>query len=372
MAEKHHIEQICDTRANLQANLDPMQIAIESNNAENLVYCDDDGSYHIVANLNEAATFGALTCDTLTITTGSTFVITDLTEGAVLFGGSSGLILYDATNIFWDNSSKRLGIGTNAPDVAIHAYGGSSGADPISGTILALENERSCILQLLTSGGENTDEASIYFGVGANNSHFIKALSNGSVFSVNAKSTGKLQLLVGSTNWFDADADVLNIGDGVYVDASTNHVGIGTDDKTDALNVNGDISMLTGAARKVYIQGSGGENLTIQAADAVAESTGGDLLLLAGGVGGTGDEGDTILQGLTMRFKVGGTQYGVVDTRGFAPDGGGTIQMRVATTAPNTPTAGQLWLDTTGPGGSYGSLKIYTSGGWKLVVIVQD
>jgi hypothetical protein len=59
--ENRHIEQIYNTRANLQSNLDNGQIGIETDGTESLVYKDDDGTYHIVANTAEAASFTNLT-----------------------------------------------------------------------------------------------------------------------------------------------------------------------------------------------------------------------------------------------------------------------------------------------------------------------
>lgn len=55
--EERHIERIDDTRAALQANLDILQIAIETDNEEHLVYKDDGGNYRKVANLEENAEF---------------------------------------------------------------------------------------------------------------------------------------------------------------------------------------------------------------------------------------------------------------------------------------------------------------------------
>jgi len=126
MTQKHHIIEIIGSRATLQANLDARQVAIETDNAENFVYVDDDGSYHITANQNEDATFLDIGCDDITIATGHGFSITDLTEGYVLFGGAAGAIDYD-DGFFWDNSNKYLGIGTTTP-VTIQEIYGDSGA----------------------------------------------------------------------------------------------------------------------------------------------------------------------------------------------------------------------------------------------------
>ena len=50
------------------------------------------------------------------------------TSGAALFGGTSGSADTDATNYVWDNTNKRLGVGTNAPAAKVHAKfaGGSA------------------------------------------------------------------------------------------------------------------------------------------------------------------------------------------------------------------------------------------------------
>lgn len=52
-------------------------------------------------------------------TSSPTFVGTTLsgmTAGSVLFAGTSGLVSQDNTNLFWNNTSKRLGIGTATPN----------------------------------------------------------------------------------------------------------------------------------------------------------------------------------------------------------------------------------------------------------------
>lgn len=40
--------------------------------------------------------------------------------GGVLFGGGNGKAAIDGTNFVWDNTNKRLGIGTNAPGAKLH------------------------------------------------------------------------------------------------------------------------------------------------------------------------------------------------------------------------------------------------------------
>lgn len=115
MAEElRHIAQICDTRANLQTSLDVKQIAIESDNSENFVYKDDDGIYHMVANIGEAASFLNVTTRNLTVSTGYTLTLADITPGHILFGGAGGVVSGEA-NLFWNAANNRLGIGTATP-----------------------------------------------------------------------------------------------------------------------------------------------------------------------------------------------------------------------------------------------------------------
>lgn len=44
-------------------------------------------------------------------------VVTGATAGSVLFAGTAGALAQDNTNLFWDDTNKRLGIGTNTPAV---------------------------------------------------------------------------------------------------------------------------------------------------------------------------------------------------------------------------------------------------------------
>lgn len=42
------------------------------------------------------------------------------TQGSVIFAGLAGVYSQDNTNFFWDNTNKRLGIGTNSPGAKFH------------------------------------------------------------------------------------------------------------------------------------------------------------------------------------------------------------------------------------------------------------
>lgn len=52
---------------------------------------------------------------TLPVTNGGTGTATAFTTGSVVFANASGIYAQDNTNFFWDNTNKRLGIGTATP-----------------------------------------------------------------------------------------------------------------------------------------------------------------------------------------------------------------------------------------------------------------
>jgi uncharacterized delta-60 repeat protein len=54
----------------------------------------------------------------------SGLTLSSLTSGSVLFAGSGGTISQDNSNLFWDNTNKRLGIGTTAPSYKLTVSGG--------------------------------------------------------------------------------------------------------------------------------------------------------------------------------------------------------------------------------------------------------
>lgn len=54
---------------------------------------------------------------------GTSFTATGLTQGSVAFAGAGGLISQDNASLFWNNTDKRLGIGTATPTTQLHVAG---------------------------------------------------------------------------------------------------------------------------------------------------------------------------------------------------------------------------------------------------------
>lgn len=69
--------------------------------------------------------------NTLPVGNGGTGTSTSFTTGSVVFAGASGVYSQNNANFFWDNTNARLGLGTTAPAVRIHARQASSGATSV-------------------------------------------------------------------------------------------------------------------------------------------------------------------------------------------------------------------------------------------------
>jgi hypothetical protein len=84
--------------------------------------------------INVATSSGTITLSlpqdiaTISSPTFSGLTLSSLTPGSVLFAGSGGIISQDNSNLFWDNTNKRLGIGTSTPAGILHVATGTVNA----------------------------------------------------------------------------------------------------------------------------------------------------------------------------------------------------------------------------------------------------
>ncbi len=79
-----------------------------------------------LVNSGDDETSGTLTAANFTTAgsiTGASLTVTGLTEGSISFIGTSGLFTQDNSKLFWNNTNKRLGIGTATPSTILHTYG---------------------------------------------------------------------------------------------------------------------------------------------------------------------------------------------------------------------------------------------------------
>lgn len=78
---------------------------------------------------------GSTTTTTTSMAMGDT--INSATEGSILFAGTGGILAQDNSSFFWDNSTKRLGIGDATPQAALTVGAGDAFQVNSSGVIVA-------------------------------------------------------------------------------------------------------------------------------------------------------------------------------------------------------------------------------------------
>lgn len=84
--------------------------------------------------------------------------VTGGTTGSVLFIGNSSSLQQDNGNLFWSDSSDRLGIGTSSPAAQLHISGSdTTGAAPSGAHILIEDNTASAKLVLKTNDASSCE-----------------------------------------------------------------------------------------------------------------------------------------------------------------------------------------------------------------------
>jgi len=182
----------------------------------------------IIGSSSRSSSFGFEVTGTTKLN--SSLTLGTITAGSVLFSGASGLVSQNNSNLFWDNTNNRLGIGTTIPSRLLTIYNGS--ADPFISLYGGASNEGG-ILFGNTSGGDaigqirySNSSNFMYFvvnsgermritsagnvGIGTNNPLAIgsgyTALTidgtSGSAVSLRGNGTGSLQIFGDGTNGY--------------------------------------------------------------------------------------------------------------------------------------------------------------------------
>lgn len=119
------------------------------------------------------------------------------TAGSIFFAGTSGVLAQDNTNLFWDDSNDRLGIGTNSPSFQLHVSKASGLAETVIGVTGSAASDRAMLFfsrggSIRWDMGVNTQAA------GDNNFYLRQDTSNSSIRLAVASSTGFVGVMTGT------------------------------------------------------------------------------------------------------------------------------------------------------------------------------
>ena len=169
-------------------------VELSPNIVTSLVFNDANGFDGTISLVGSTAT--------LTITTA-------LTTGSIGFIGTSGALLEDNANFFWNNSTKRLGINTNAPTTALDVFGsGIIGRVNGTSTNNAFIGFASAGTNKWSIGNVQSDHRFRIYSE-ANTSELVSVLQTGQFGIGIANPTTKLHIDGGSTALIaNLDADV--------------------------------------------------------------------------------------------------------------------------------------------------------------------
>lgn len=171
----------------------------------------------------------SLTADvtgTLPVTNGGTGTATAFTPGSVIFAGASGVYAQDNAEFFWDNSGKRLGIGTTTMGAKLKVQSTVTSTLPQYGAIYELDFT-------LSSGSVGESVASFgvvrFRGTGGNSSSRGLSAIYGGAFCYNTGTTSDMQSFYTETFNLGAGtvtnlsgarySQILNLGGGVITNA---------------------------------------------------------------------------------------------------------------------------------------------------------
>jgi hypothetical protein len=111
------------------------------------------------------------------------------TSNAVLFGGSNGKATHDTTNFVWDNTNKRLGIGTNAPATPLHVK--FTGGSVIAARIEQISASGDTLVDLFSSDNSITSGSNFLLGRTASTT-LAQIRGDGAIFSNHSLNVGAI------------------------------------------------------------------------------------------------------------------------------------------------------------------------------------
>src|SRR3990167_4848448 len=130
----------------------------------------------------------------------------NLTAGSVLFAGANRQIAQDNTNLFWDDSNNRLGIGTTSPDEHLEVEGTGTQRIQVIKTDATVGSSK---LSVSSTGGFVGSKDNILFQIGTNDQGVIAI--NGSNVGIGTTSPDyKLDVFVTTNNGIKISSDTID------------------------------------------------------------------------------------------------------------------------------------------------------------------
>jgi hypothetical protein len=138
----------------------------------------------VTANGNTTATGIVITAGGLSA---DSIIDTALTTGSVLFSGAGGVVSQKNSNLFWDNTNNRLGIGINSPGAPLDIHSTGTNAQ-FNGTgtnnaYLQFQNAGTSKWRIGNTYNAGANTFDIYNNGLATNALTIKSTTNESIFS---------------------------------------------------------------------------------------------------------------------------------------------------------------------------------------------
>lgn len=221
---------------------------------------------------------GVLTGTGITGLTVGTTTIASGTIGGVIFQGAGNVVQQDATNLFWDDTNNRLGVGTNAPANTFDALSsGTAGRFKSSGyssSTLIIEDPDGTTY--ITNGQFRVNN--VPFVLNANASYL--SLQTAGVERINVANAGDITLK-GATIYAIPVTTGVDLSGGQYnaADAGLYHITVG--DVSNAFNLP-DAAAMTGKTVKIIMKVGDSSPIT-SSGGSVFDKLGSALSTITGG-----------------------------------------------------------------------------------------
>lgn len=154
------------------------------------------------------------------------------TAGDVAFSdGTASGVTFDHANFFWDDTNKRLGIGTSSPLTAVHAYQNIAGQD----AYIAIQNAASGKAAYLAASANSGFVAGSFYSASIPQ-NWVFGMFGNSTFTITDNTNGKTPFQVNANSPTNSLA------------IAPSGVGIGTPSPAQMLSVAGDVGQSVVAA----------------------------------------------------------------------------------------------------------------------------